>query len=137
MNRGTKWKVALEIIQNLKILWKIPENHCLAVFKLKTSVVEIRFIFISIFQIFGSAGPVKQLIKLVSPQHMKLWEGGSSICLTSIVLKQKHVLNFEISKRFWWVAVFIAQIFKFIILTIYPDFLYRNLGFRQVNQNLV
>ena len=52
--------------------------------KIKICTTKINFIFISIFRISGSVGPVKQLIKLVSPYFSpKNWPSSPKI------LKQK------------------------------------------------
>ena len=63
MNSWIKWKMEHNNSQKLWKSTKISKTWQSAIMKIKIWITKINFIFISIFQI----GPVKQLIKLVSP----------------------------------------------------------------------
>ena len=59
-NRAYNYQKLGKVINFLKICQS-------AKMKIKIWTTKINFILISVFQILGSVGPVKQLIKLVSP----------------------------------------------------------------------
>ena len=61
------WWIEMKKTENFEKLTEIFRNQWSAAKEIKTWTAKNCFIFISIFQTLGSVGPVKQLIKLVSP----------------------------------------------------------------------